>query len=80
VQIAGTDSSTQIPFFITTCDYTLIGEEFYAASAYLSRQPMQLGTLKAQDYFKLVIVVIVLIGSLLSSFQITTLNEILPLK
>jgi cytochrome bd-type quinol oxidase subunit 1 len=41
---------------------------------------MQLGTLKAQDYFKLVIVVIVLIGSLLSSFQITTLNEILPLK
>jgi hypothetical protein len=80
VQIAGTDSSTQIPFFITTCDYTLIGEEFYAASAYLSRQPMQLGTLKAQDYFKLVIVVLVLIGSLLSSFQVTILNDLLPLK
>ncbi|HQB98834.1 MAG TPA: hypothetical protein PKZ46_07840, partial [Candidatus Cloacimonadota bacterium] len=27
VQIAGTDAITQIPFFITTCDYTLIGEE-----------------------------------------------------
>lgn len=80
VQIAGTDSSTQIPFFITTCDYTLIGEEFYAASAYLSRQPMQLGTLKAQDYFKLVVVVIVLIGSLLSSLQITIINDILPPK
>ena len=52
VQIAGTDAVTQIPFFITTCDYTLIGEELYAASAYLNREPMLLGTLKAQDYFK----------------------------
>jgi len=80
VQIAGTDSSTQIPFFITTCDYTLIGEEFYAASAYLSRQPMQLGTLKAQDWFKLAIVVFVLVGSVLSTLQITYLNDIFPLK
>ncbi|MCK4671908.1 MAG: hypothetical protein KAT47_05130, partial [Candidatus Aegiribacteria sp.] len=27
IQIAGTDAVTQLPFFITTCDYTLIGEE-----------------------------------------------------
>ncbi|MDD4890667.1 MAG: hypothetical protein PHU85_12150, partial [Phycisphaerae bacterium] len=39
IQIAGTDVWSQIPFFITTCDYTLIGEEMYAASAYLSREP-----------------------------------------
>ena len=32
IQIAGTDAVTQLPFFITTCDYTLIGEELYAAS------------------------------------------------
>jgi len=49
IQIAGSDAVTQIPFFITTCDYTLIGEELYAASAYLNREPMLLGTLKAQD-------------------------------
>ena len=36
IQIAGTGSSSQI-LFVTACDYTLIGEEFYAASAYLSR-------------------------------------------
>ena len=45
IQIAGTDSDHQLPFFVTTCDYTLIGEELYAASAYLSREPVQLGTL-----------------------------------
>ncbi len=46
IQIAGTDAQAQLPFFITTCDYTLIGEELYAASAYLSREPMLLGSLK----------------------------------
>ncbi|MGR3310631.1 MAG: DUF6754 domain-containing protein, partial [Candidatus Brocadiales bacterium] len=49
IQIAGTDAFTQLPFFITTCDYTLMGEELYAASAYLSREPLLLGTLRAQD-------------------------------
>ncbi|GAH92313.1 unnamed protein product, partial [marine sediment metagenome] len=49
-QIAGTDSVLQLPFFVTACDYTLIGEELYAASAYLSHEPLLLGSLKAQDY------------------------------
>ena len=38
IQIAGTGSASQIPFFVTACDYTLIGEEFFAASAYLSNK------------------------------------------
>ena len=80
MQIAGTDAITQIPFFITTCDYTLIGEELYAASAYLNREPMLLGTLKAQDYFKFVILSVVIVGAILSTFQITGLIELLPLK
>ncbi len=80
VQIAGSDAITQIPFFITTCDYTLIGEELYAASAYLNREPMLLGTLKGQDYFKLMIVVIVSIGAILASFQITGITDLFPLK
>lgn len=52
IQVAGTDSYTQLPFFITTCDYTLIGEELYAASAYLSREPRLLGSLRGQDVGK----------------------------
>jgi hypothetical protein len=62
IQIAGTDAVHQLPFFITACDYTLIGEELYAASAYLSREPMLLGTLKGQDWSKAVIVMLLILG------------------
>jgi len=65
IQIAGTDSVFQLPFFITACDYTLIGEELYAASAYLSREPLLLGSLKGQDYGKIVIIAVAVIGSAL---------------
>lgn len=58
IQIAATDSITQLPFFIVACDYTLIGEELYAASAYLSREPILLGSLKGQDYGKFLIILI----------------------
>jgi hypothetical protein len=80
IQIAGTDAVTQIPFFITTCDYTLIGEELYAASAYLAREPLQLGTLKAVDYTKFVILAFVIVGTLLSTVQATFLINAFPEK
>ncbi|MCX7785352.1 MAG: fibronectin type III domain-containing protein [candidate division WOR-3 bacterium] len=65
IQIAGTDSIYQLPFFITACDYTLIGEELYAASAYLSREPKLLGSLVGQDYGKIVIVIVIFVVSIL---------------
>jgi len=64
IQIAGTDAVTQIPFFITTCDYTLIGEEIYAASAYLSQDPLQVGSLKAQDWLKAIYMVVIVLGTI----------------
>ena len=80
IQIAGTDAVTQIPFFITTCDYTLIGEELYAASAYLAREPLQLGTLKAVDYTKFIILAFIVVGSILSTFHATFLINAFPEK
>jgi len=76
IQIAGTDSIFQLPFFITACDYTLIGEELYAASAYLSREPLLLGSLVGQDYGKIVIVSIVILATILMmlSAKIPVLN------
>jgi hypothetical protein len=65
IQIAGTDAVTQLPFFVTACDYTLMGEELYAASAYLSKEPLLVGTIKAQDFCKVAIVGLVLAGSLI---------------
>ncbi len=61
IQIAGTGSPAQIPFFVTACDYTLIGEEFFAASAYLSQKPELLGSIKGQDIVKLWIMIIIVL-------------------
>jgi hypothetical protein len=67
IQIAGTDSDHQLPFFVTTCDYTLIGEELYAASAYLSREPIQVGTLRGQDIGKALILGVLTVGTVLAT-------------
>ncbi len=62
IQIAGTDEIAQIPFFVVACDYTLIGEELYAASAYLGREPILLGSLKAQDLAKAAVIIFAIAG------------------
>ena len=67
IQIAGTDEEAQLPFFFTACDYTLIGEELYAAGAYLSKDPMLMSALKTQDFGKLVVMVSVALGGILAS-------------
>ncbi len=66
IQIAGTDEMVQIPFFVAACDYTLIGEELYASSAYLSQEPPLLGTLKAQDYGKAIGAIVMVIGAIMA--------------
>lgn len=76
IQIAGTDSYTQLPFFITTCDYTLMGEELYAASAYLAREPKLLGSLKGQDIGKAVILFLIIVGTFLATLGNQTLTHI----
>lgn len=72
IQIAGTDSDHQLPFFVTTCDYTLIGEELYAASAYLSKEPIQIGTLRGQDIGKAVILSVIVIGTVSATIGVVT--------
>ena len=69
IQIAGTDELVQIPFFVAACDYTLMGEELYAASAYLSQEPQQLGTIKAQDLGKVVAIALMIIGAIVYLFS-----------
>jgi len=64
IQIAGTARPAQLPFFIAACDFTLIGEELFAASAYLSGEPRQLGSLKGQDVGKAIAMIIIIIGVL----------------
>ena len=70
IQVAGTAAPSQLPFFIVTCDYTLIGEELFAASAYMSRDPLLVGSLKGQDIAKLIIIALLILGVILVSIEV----------
>jgi hypothetical protein len=69
IQIAGTARPAQLPFFIAACDFTLIGEELFAASAYLSGEPRQLGSLKGQDVGKGIAMIIIIVGVLAATIS-----------
>lgn len=69
IQVASSTENTQTPFFIASCDYVLIGEEFYAASAYLTRQPVLVGSLIGQDWSKIAIGSLVILGVLAASIE-----------
>lgn len=75
IQIAGTAEPSQIPFFVAACDYTLIGEELFAASAYLSKNPREVGSLKGQDMVKVVIIAAIIIGTLLETIAATDYGQ-----
>lgn len=79
IQIAGTGSPSQIPFFVTACDYTLIGEEFFAASAYLGKDPKLLGSIKGQDIIKGGIMIVILLGVIFESLGLTFFKDIFNL-
>ena len=76
IQIAGTAEATQLPFFVAACDYTLIGEELFAVSAYLSRDPRLVSSLKASDYLKVALVGLLLVGTAAASVGNTLLIDL----
>ena len=76
IQIAGTAQPAQLPFFVAACDYTLIGEELFAASAYLSREPRQLGSLKGQDIGKGLFILCIIVGVILATLNIWDMSVI----
>ncbi len=73
ISVAGTTSIDQLPFFIAACDYTIIGDELYAASAYISKNPLEVAGVKAGDWFKALSILSILIGSTLA-----TLSQLFP--
>ncbi|OYD13690.1 hypothetical protein CH333_10390 [candidate division WOR-3 bacterium JGI_Cruoil_03_44_89] len=79
IQIAATDSYFQIPFFLVTCDYTLIGEELYAASAYLSDDPILKGSVVGQDIGKIVIFILLVTGVIFATLGLDWFVRLLSL-
>jgi len=77
IQVAGTAMPTQIPFFVAACDYTLIGEELFAASAYLSKDRKMLGSIKGQDAGKAVAMVFIVVGVILVTLATITGSDVI---
>jgi hypothetical protein len=79
IQIAGTAEVTQLPFFAVVCDFTLMGEELFAAGAYLSREPAMLGSIKGQDVTKAILVIVMVIGILLEIADIHVVKQFMTI-
>lgn len=62
IQIGGTANLHQIQFLVAGCDYTLIGEELFAAGAYVSDNRAKLGSIWGQDIGKIVAVALIILG------------------
>jgi len=75
IQIAGTAMPSQLPFFVAACDYTLIGEELFAASAYLSGDKKIIGALKGQDVGKVTAMGAIFLGTIFATLYSLTGNE-----
>ncbi len=77
MQIAGTAQTSQIPFFLVTTDYCLIGEEIYVAGAYLTGEAPLLASLAGQDIGRIIAVILGVLGNILISLGSSALLDIL---
>jgi hypothetical protein len=78
IQIGGMSTqSGELGFFALGCDYFMVLGELVAAAAYISKDPTQLSTVAAQDYVNFALIALIIIGSILTTFGITFLNQIM---
>jgi hypothetical protein len=79
MQISGTDYLSNVACLATTSDYIMIGEEQVAAGAYLSKDPVQLSSIRTQDLIKGLIIVLLIVGTIIVSFGSTIISQIFAL-
>ncbi len=77
IQVGSTARMYQLAFFVIVCDYCLIGEEMFAASAYVTRDAERLGCLAGQDLGKIVSAALVGVGAILATLNINVLTQFL---
>jgi hypothetical protein len=69
MQVAATATVLQLPFMVASCDYVLIGEELFAAGAYLSGSRAQLSSLIAQEFGKYLAIGLIVVGCVLATVK-----------
>ncbi|MCL2497857.1 MAG: hypothetical protein FWF06_04500 [Symbiobacteriaceae bacterium] len=79
IQVAGQTNNLQTPFLVAACDYCLMNEELYVASAYLSKDRLRVGMLAAQDICRLVLMTIMVLGIIFESFGSKIVSDLMTL-
>ncbi len=72
--LGGTDTTHNIPFMVAANNYSMIGEEMYAMSAYLSKDPVLTSSLAGQDIGKYIIIALTILGMIAGAAGINVLN------
>jgi hypothetical protein len=65
--VGGTSNPNTLPFIYVSAQETLLGEEIYAAGAYLQKRPAHVGSLAAQDMMRWLVALFILAGIILAS-------------
>ncbi|MFV9505548.1 MAG: DUF6754 domain-containing protein [Oscillochloridaceae bacterium umkhey_bin13] len=78
-QVAGTTSTVALPLMLLTTPATLIGEEVFAAEAYLSSQSSAQARLLTQDVLRTTVIVLLIVGLAYSLLQPSLGLPALPL-
>lgn len=77
ISIAGTARATQLHFFVAACDYTLIAEEIFVISAYLTQDPAQLGMVRGGDICKVIATILIAVGAISASLGSDLISSII---
>lgn len=64
-------------FFVASCDYALIAQEVLAAASYFSDDPVAKGSLVGEDYGKALCLATLVLGVILSTLGIDSLNQLI---
>ena len=79
INIGGTTRLYMTPYFVGGCDYSLLGEEVLAAGAYITKDPASCGGFLGQDYCKYIMILLIVLGVITTSFGTDIIANILGL-
>ncbi len=65
LSLAGSDSITAQSVFVASAQEPLIGEELYAAGAYINSGLIHVSSVRAQDVFRWVLIIAILVGAVM---------------
>ena len=77
MQFAGTARMFYFPFIALLCDYSLIGEELFAAASTVTGNDVEKGTIKGQDISKFLIIALLSLGILLTTMGSALFRELI---